>query len=34
KEKNFKKADEIRGNLLSKGIVLEDTPSGTLWKIK
>ena len=34
KEKNYKKADEIRGNLLSKGIVLEDTPSGTLWKIK
>jgi cysteinyl-tRNA synthetase len=34
KEKNYKKADEIRGNLLSKGIVLEDTPSGTVWKIK
>src|SRR5512139_3977877 len=34
KEKNYKKADEIRGTLLSKGIVLEDTPSGTLWKLK
>ncbi|HVP77344.1 MAG TPA: cysteine--tRNA ligase [Thermodesulfobacteriota bacterium] len=34
KEKNWKKADEIRNDLLSKRIVLEDTPSGTLWKIK
>ncbi len=34
KEKNYKKADEIRKDLLSKGIVLEDTPSGTIWKIK
>ena len=34
KEKNFKKADEVRKDLLSKGIVLEDTPSGTTWKIK
>jgi cysteinyl-tRNA synthetase len=34
KEKNYKKADEIRKDLLSKGIVLEDTPSGTTWKIK
>jgi cysteinyl-tRNA synthetase len=34
KEKDWKKADEIRNDLLSKGIVLEDTPSGTIWKIK
>ena len=34
KEKNWKRADEIRNNLLSKGIILEDTPSGTIWKIK
>lgn len=34
KERNWKKADEIRNNLLSEGIVLEDTPSGTIWKIK
>jgi len=34
KEKNWKRADEIRNDLLSKGIVLEDTPSSTIWKIK
>ena len=34
KNKDWKKADEIRNSLLSKGIILEDTPSGTLWKIK
>jgi cysteinyl-tRNA synthetase len=34
KEKNWKRADEIRNDLLSKGIVFEDTPAGTIWKIK
>lgn len=33
KKRDWKKADEIRNLLLSKGIALEDTPSGTLWKI-
>jgi len=32
--KNWKRADEIRNDLLSKGIVLEDTPAETIWKIK
>ena len=30
--KNFAKADEIRQNLLSNGIVLKDTASGTSWE--
>jgi cysteinyl-tRNA synthetase len=34
KAKNYARADEIRSGLLEKGIVLEDTPSGTIWKRK
>ncbi len=34
KEKNWKRADEIRTNLDSSGISLEDTPTGTIWKVK
>ena len=32
KEKNFARADEIREQLLSQGIVLEDTREGVRWK--
>ena len=32
KAKNFARADEIRDELLSKGIVLEDTREGVKWK--
>ncbi|HAZ91380.1 MAG TPA: cysteine--tRNA ligase [Eubacterium sp.] len=32
RDKDFKKADEIRDLLLSKGIVLEDTREGVKWK--
>lgn len=32
KDKNFKKADEIRDKLLDMGIVLEDTREGVKWK--
>lgn len=30
--KNFKRSDEIRDELLEKGIVLEDGPQGTTWR--
>lgn len=32
KEKNYQRSDEIRGELLDLGIVLEDTASGTSWR--
>jgi cysteinyl-tRNA synthetase len=34
KEKNWKRGDEIRDDLLARGILLEDGPSGTTWKLK
>jgi cysteinyl-tRNA synthetase len=34
KSKNFARADEIRGMLLERGIVLEDTKEGFRWKRK
>ena len=32
KAKNFARADEIRDELLNKGIILEDTREGVKWK--
>jgi len=32
KSKNFKRSDEIRDMLASKGIIIEDTPQGARWK--
>ena len=32
KEKDFKRADEIRDELTLLGIVIEDTPEGTIWR--
>jgi cysteinyl-tRNA synthetase len=34
KEKNWQEADRIRQELQDKGIIIEDTPGGTEWKVK
>ena len=33
-EKNYKLADEIRNELLDKGVLIEDKDGKTTWKIK
>lgn len=33
RQKEWQKADEIRKTLLDKGVVLEDGPDGTVWRI-
>jgi cysteinyl-tRNA synthetase len=34
KEKNFKLADEVRNRLAASGVLLEDRPEGTTWRLK
>ncbi|HEX2229289.1 MAG TPA: DALR domain-containing protein, partial [Candidatus Binatia bacterium] len=34
KEKNWQEADRIRQALQEKGVAIEDTPEGTIWKVK
>ncbi len=34
REKNWQRADEIRNELFKKGIILEDKPDKTVWKVK
>ena len=34
KAKDWKRADEIRNDLLAKGVLVEDKPSGPEWKLK
>ncbi|MDI6851991.1 MAG: cysteine--tRNA ligase [Deltaproteobacteria bacterium] len=34
KNKDWARADKIRKDLLEMGIMLEDTPQGTIWKVK
>ena len=34
KDRNYSRADQIRDELADRGIILEDTPEGTKWKIQ
>ena len=34
KNKDYKKSDEIRDMLVEKGIILQDTPKGTEWRVR
>ena len=33
-DKNWQKSDDIRDYLNSKGILVEDTPEGSVWRVK
>ena len=33
KAREWKRADEIRDELLKAGVAIEDTPKGTIWKV-
>ena len=33
-QKNFQRADQLRDEIDSLGIILEDTPDGTIWRVK
>ncbi len=34
KNKDFKRADEIRDTLIKKGVILKDTPNGCVWDLE
>ena len=34
KSRNFKRSDEIRAELLDRGVIIEDTKEGVRWKRK
>ncbi len=34
KERNFKRSDAIRDELVAMGVLLEDTPEGAKWRRK
>lgn len=34
KQRDYQKADELRNEIDSLGVILEDTPDGTVWRIK
>jgi cysteinyl-tRNA synthetase len=34
KAKNWPEADRIRDELQAKGVIIEDTPGGAVWKVK
>ena len=34
KNKDWKESDRIREELSNRGIIIEDTPTGTIWKFK